>query len=88
MLQAAWLIFPENVDDVHSICEHVAHDIRNQYILAYYPSKHPPRRHLPRHSGGSDSPARPRQALARTRNGYYAPTEKAFRRRQLTIRRG
>jgi len=26
--------FPENVDDVHSICEHVAHDIRNQYILA------------------------------------------------------
>src|SRR6476646_7497149 len=30
--------FPENVEDVHSICEQVAHDIRNQYILAYYPT--------------------------------------------------
>src|SRR3984893_4261791 len=30
--------FPESVDDVHSICEQVAHDIRNQYILAYYPT--------------------------------------------------
>src|SRR6202166_1621653 len=30
--------FPENVDDVHAICEQVAHDIRHQYTLAYYPS--------------------------------------------------
>src|ERR1700675_2013501 len=30
--------FPENVEDVHSICEQVARDIRNQYTLAYYPS--------------------------------------------------
>src|SRR5713226_5252125 len=30
--------FPENVDDVHNICEQVAHDIRNQYVLAYYPT--------------------------------------------------
>src|SRR5205085_2242165 len=30
--------FPESVDDVHSICEQVAHDIRNQYTLAYYPT--------------------------------------------------
>src|SRR5215475_2135350 len=29
--------FPENVEDVHNICDQVAHDIRNQYILAYYP---------------------------------------------------
>src|ERR1700740_3333984 len=28
--------FPENVEDVHNICEQVAHDIRNQYTLAYY----------------------------------------------------
>src|SRR5882724_6178233 len=26
--------FPENVDDVHAICEQVAHDIRHQYTLA------------------------------------------------------
>ena len=30
--------FPENVDDVHAICETVAGDIRHQYTLAYYPS--------------------------------------------------
>src|SRR5579885_572418 len=30
--------FPENVADVHAICEQVAKDIRNQYTLAYYPS--------------------------------------------------
>src|SRR5712692_2622985 len=30
--------FPENVSDVHDICVQVAHDIRNQYTLGYYPS--------------------------------------------------
>jgi VWFA-related protein len=69
--------FPENVDDVHSICEQVAHDIRNQYILAYYPTNS-------RRDGTfravtvSVVPPRGRgKLLARTRNGYYAPTEKA-----------
>ncbi|MGB7849031.1 MAG: VWA domain-containing protein [Candidatus Acidiferrum sp.] len=65
--------FPENVEDVHSICEQVAHDIRHQYTLAYYPSNAtrdgtfrtvhvdviPPRGHG--------------KLVARTRNGYYAP---------------
>jgi VWFA-related protein len=65
--------FPENVDDVHAICEQVAHDIRHQYTLAYYPSNAakdgtfravhvdviPPRGHG--------------KLVARTRNGYYAP---------------
>jgi Ca-activated chloride channel family protein len=66
--------FPENVDDVHSICEQVAHDIRHQYTLAYYPS-----------NGAKDGTFRtvhvdvipPRghgKLVARTRNGYYAPT--------------
>jgi VWFA-related protein len=68
--------FPENVDDVHNICEQVAHDIRNQYILAYYPSN--------THRDGTYRaiqveviPPRGRgKLIARTRNGYYAPTEK------------
>src|SRR6267378_4239871 len=69
--------FPENVDDVHNICEHVAHDIRNQYILAYYPTN-------TRRDGTFRAiqveviPPRGRGKLvARTRNGYYAPVEKA-----------
>ncbi len=69
--------FPENVEDVHEICEQVAHDIRHQYTLGYYPSNTakdgsfrsvrvdviPPRGHG--------------KLVARTRNGYYAPLAKA-----------
>jgi Ca-activated chloride channel homolog len=65
--------FPENVGDVHNICEQVARDIRNQYTLGYYPSNAkkdgtfravqvdviPPRGHG--------------KLTARTRNGYFAP---------------
>jgi VWFA-related protein len=65
--------FPENVADVHNICEQVAHDIRNQYTLAYYPSNS-------RRDGTFRAvqveviPPRGRgKLLARTRNGYYAP---------------
>jgi len=65
--------FPENVDDVHNICEQVAHDIRNQYILAYYPTN-------TRRDGTFRAiqveviPPRGRgKLMARTRNGYYAP---------------
>ncbi|HTP70471.1 MAG TPA: VWA domain-containing protein [Dongiaceae bacterium] len=65
--------FPENVEDVHSICEQVAHDIRHQYTLAYYPSntaKDGSFRSvhvdvIPPHGHG--------KLTARTRNGYYAP---------------
>jgi VWFA-related protein len=66
--------FPENVEDVHNICDQVAHDIRNQYILGYYPSNFRPDgtyravsvEVIPPHGRG--------KLLARTRNGYYAPT--------------
>ncbi|MGC1484857.1 MAG: VWA domain-containing protein [Candidatus Acidiferrum sp.] len=65
--------FPESVDDVHSICEQVAHDIRNQYTLAYYPSNTKKDgtfravtvQVIPPHGRG--------KLVARTRNGYYAP---------------
>jgi Ca-activated chloride channel family protein len=68
--------FPENVDDVRTICQQVAHDIRNQYVLAYYPTN--TNRDgtfraihvevIPPHGRG--------KMVARTRNGYYAPTQK------------
>jgi VWFA-related protein len=67
--------FPENVADVHNLCEQVAHDIRNQYTLAYYPTN--ARRDgtfravtvsvIPPHGRG--------KLIARTRNGYYAASE-------------
>ncbi|HVO56765.1 MAG TPA: VWA domain-containing protein [Dongiaceae bacterium] len=67
--------FPENVDDVHNICDQVARDIRNQYTLGYYPSN-------TRKDGTFRTvqvdvvPPRGRGKLtARTRNGYYAPND-------------
>jgi Ca-activated chloride channel family protein len=65
--------FPENVEDVHSICEQVAQDIRHQYTLAYYPTN-------TRRDGSFRAvqveviPPRGRGKLvARAKNGYYAP---------------
>ncbi|HKV25429.1 MAG TPA: VWA domain-containing protein [Candidatus Acidoferrum sp.] len=64
--------FPENVDDVHSICEQVAHDIRNQYTIAYYPSN--ARKDGTFRAVSVQVSARGHGKLvARTRNGYYAP---------------
>ena len=66
--------FPESVDDVHSICEQVAHDIRNQYILAYYPTN-TNRDGTFRAVSVEVIPPRGRgRLIARTRNGYYAPS--------------
>jgi Ca-activated chloride channel family protein len=69
--------FPENVADVHNLCDQVAHDICNQYTLAYYPTN-------TRRDGTfravtvSVIPPRGRgKLIARTRNGYYAPSESA-----------
>jgi len=69
--------FPENVEDVHNICQQVAHDIRNQYTLAYYPTNS-------KRDGSFRTvtvdviPPRGRGKLvARTRNGYYAPADTA-----------
>src|ERR1700758_2666792 len=65
--------FPENVADVKDICEQVAHDIRNQYTLAYSPTN--TKRDGTFRSVQVDViPPRGRGKLtARTRNGYYAP---------------
>ena len=67
--------FPKSTEEVQAICAEVAHDIRNQYLLAYYPTNArkdgtfravkidliPPR-------------GRPKMTV-RTRTGYYAQKE-------------
>jgi Ca-activated chloride channel family protein len=69
--------FPENVDDVHSICEQVAHDIRNQYILAYYPTNSRRDGTFRAVSVAVIPPRGHGKLVARTRNGYYAPMDKS-----------
>jgi VWFA-related protein len=69
--------FPENVEDVHNICDQVAHDIRNQYILGYYPSNFRPDGTYRAVSVEVIPPRGHGKLVARTRNGYYAPTASA-----------
>jgi Ca-activated chloride channel homolog len=65
--------FPENVDDVHNICDQVARDIRNQYTLGYYPTN-TKRDGTFRTVQVDIIPPRGKGKLtARTRNGYFAP---------------
>jgi Ca-activated chloride channel homolog len=65
--------FPENVDDVHDICEQVAHDIRHQYTLAYYPSNTARDGSFRSVHVDVIAPRGKGRLVARTRNGYYAP---------------
>jgi Ca-activated chloride channel homolog len=69
--------FPANLDEVTPICEQVAHEIRNQYTIGYYPS-----------NGSKDGTFRAVQVrvfppkgrgkvVVRTRTGYYAPKASA-----------
>jgi len=69
--------FPESSSEIASICEGIAHDIRNQYTLAYVPS-------IPKPDGGyrtvevkASAPGRGRLSV-RTRTGYSVPSVPAL----------
>lgn len=65
--------YPSSVAEVESLCRRIAHDIRNQYVLGYYPTN--------RARDGSfrsvrveiDAPRGYGKLYARTRPGYFAP---------------
>ena len=65
--------FPENVGDVHNICEQVARDIRNQYTLGYYPSNAKKDGTFRTVQVDVIPPRGKGKLTARTRNGYFAP---------------
>jgi VWFA-related protein len=69
--------FPEDANDTEAICTQIAHDIRNQYTLAYYSTN-------PAHDGTFRSvqvdvipPRGSGKLTVRTRAGYYAPKSPA-----------
>jgi Ca-activated chloride channel family protein len=63
--------FPKNLEEVDSISQQVAHDIRNQYIIGYKPT-------TPRSKGGyrtvrvEAKSAGHKRLQVRTRSGYFA----------------
>ena len=64
--------FPEGLGDVGAICTQIAHDIRNQYTLAYYPTN-TKKDGTFRGVNVDVQPVRGRGKMSvRTRTGYYA----------------
>lgn len=69
--------FPEAVGDTEAICQQIAHDIRNQYTLGYYPTN-AKRDGTFRAVRVEITPPRGRGKLSvRTRAGYYAKATSA-----------
>jgi Ca-activated chloride channel family protein len=64
--------FPKELTDVNQLALDVAHEIRNQYILAYTPSNTAMDGSYRQIRVTVDGPNRP---VARTRTGYYATPE-------------
>ncbi len=65
---------PESLKDIVPICERIAHDIRNQYTLAYVPTNRK-RDGTYRVIGVKASGLGRGHLSVRTRTGYYAPLE-------------
>lgn len=65
---------PESLKDIVPICERIAHDIRNQYTLAYVPTNRKRDGTYRAIQVKASAPGRGRLSV-RTRTGYYAPLE-------------
>jgi Ca-activated chloride channel homolog len=64
--------FPENVSDTQAICTQIAHDIRNQYTVAYYPTNMAQDGSFRTVQVEVTPPPGLRKLTVRTRTGYYA----------------
>jgi len=63
------VFYPKELSEVDAIASHVAHDLRNQYTIAYSPTDQKLDRTFRRIKVTVDSPE---GAVVRTRTGYYA----------------
>jgi len=66
--------FPTSIEEVESLCRSVAHDIRNQYVLGYYPTNRARDGSYRRVEVRINPPKGHKNLIARTRSGYYAPS--------------
>ena len=64
---------PHSLDEVESTCVGIAHDIRNQYTLGYYPSDI--KRDGTYRKVRVETSARREHLTVRTRTGYFAPKD-------------
>ena len=67
--------FPKSLEEVDPTCRQIAHDIRNQYTLAYYPSNKQADGTFRSVRVDALTPGSRKKMIVRTRPGYYAPKE-------------
>ena len=65
--------FPRSLGDVESTCVQIAHDIRNQYTLAYYPTNTNRDGTFRAVRVEAYAPGSRSRLMVRTRTGYFAP---------------
>jgi Ca-activated chloride channel homolog len=65
--------FPKTLDQVDSICQQIAHDIRDQYTLAYYPTNFKKDGSFRQLRVVAFLPHSRKRLLVRTKPGYFAP---------------
>jgi len=66
--------FPTSIEQVETLCRRVSHDIRNQYVLGYYPTNRARDGSYRRVEVKVNPPRGHKNLIARTRSGYYAPS--------------
>jgi Ca-activated chloride channel family protein len=64
---------PASLKEVAPICERIAHDIRNQYTIAYVPTNKKRDGRYRTIEVKASAPGR-KSLLVRTRTGYFAPS--------------
>lgn len=65
--------FPKSLDQVNSICQRIAHEIRDQYTLAYYPTNAARDGSYRQVRVVAMFPHSHKRLVVRTRPGYFAP---------------
>jgi VWFA-related protein len=64
--------FPEQVSEVSALCDSIARDLRNQYMLVYAPQEKPGDAAFHKLEVSVKDP-RKRRLVVRTRTGYFGP---------------
>lgn len=64
--------FPTTIEQVELLCRQIAHDIRSQYVLGYYPTNKARDGTFRAVRVEVDAPPGYKKLLVRTRTGYYA----------------
>ena len=65
--------FPTSTAEVEGLCRQISHDIRNQYVLGYYPTNRARDGTFRRVRVDIEAPKGYSKLFARTRPGYFAP---------------